>query len=135
MKGISHGFHIGHDLVSPLEPARKNIPSAGEHPEVITKYIKKECTEGRILGPFQVDDIKLRVQISRFGERTHSGQMYDGIPSDLCSIQYLKIEEVAQALVQSRLGTPMVESAYRIIPVAPADRHLSGHALAEPAIY
>ena len=60
---------------------------------------------------------------------------YDGIPSDLCSIQYLKIEEVAQALVQSRLGTPMVESAYRIIPVAPADRHLSGHALAEPAIY
>ena len=77
MKGISHGFHIGHDLVSPLEAARMNIPSAGEHPEVITKYIKKECTEGRILGPFQVDDIEPRVQISRFGERTHSGQMLD----------------------------------------------------------
>ena len=43
----------------------------------------------------------------------------DSIPSDLCSIQYLKIEEVAQALVQSGLGTPMVkidvQSAYRII--------------------
>ena len=51
LKGISRGFHIGHDLVSPLEPARRNIPSAGEHPEVITKYIKKECAEGRVSLP------------------------------------------------------------------------------------
>ena len=147
LKGISRGFHIGHDLVSPLEPARRNIPSAGEHPEVITKYIEKECAEGRVLGPFQVDDIEPRVQISRFGviPKGHTpgkwrlildlsfpegSSVNDGIPSDLCSIQYLKIEEVAQALVQSGLGTPMakidVESAYRIIPVAPADRHLLG---------
>ena len=54
----------------------------------------------------------------------------NGIPSDLCSIQYLKIVEVAQALVQSGLGTPLakidVESAYRIILAAPANRHLLG---------
>ena len=66
-KGIPHGFNIGHNRVSPLEPARRNIPSAGEHPEVIAKYIEKECAEGRILGPFQVDDIEPRVYISQFG--------------------------------------------------------------------
>ena len=92
-------------------------------------------------------DIEPRVQISRFGviPKGHTpgrwrlildlsfpegSSVNDGIPSDLCSIRYLKIEEVAQALVQSGLGTPMakidVESAYNIIPVAPADRHLLG---------
>ena len=90
-------------LVSPLEPARRNIPSAGEHPEVITKHIEKECAEGRILGPFHVDDIEPRVQISRFGviSKGHTPGKWrlildlsfpeglsvnDGIPSDLCSI-------------------------------------------------
>ena len=47
LKGICCEFHIGHDLVSPLVPVNRNIPSAEEHPEVITKYIEKECAEGR----------------------------------------------------------------------------------------
>ena len=64
LKGICRGFHIGHDLVSPLVPVKRNIPSAEEHPEVITKYIEKERAEGRILGPFHVNDIEPPVQIS-----------------------------------------------------------------------
>ena len=43
-------------------------------------------------------------------------------------IAVYSLTHVAQTLVQSGVGTPMakidVESAYRIIPMAPADRHL-----------
>ena len=111
LKGIGRGFHIGHDLVSPLEPVKRNMPSAEEHPEVITKYIEKEHAEGRILSAFHVNHIELPVQISQFevipkghtpGKLDMSfpegSSVNDGIPSDLCSIQYLKIEEVAQAI-------------------------------------
>ena len=105
---INHHTSIGHDLVSPLVPVKKkNIPSAEEHPEVITKYIEKERAKGRILAPFHVNDIEPPVQISRFGviPKGHTtgkwrlrpdlsfpegSSVNDGIPSDLYSIQYLK---------------------------------------------
>ena len=74
---------------------------------MITKYIQKEHAEGRILGPFHVNDIEPPVQISQFRviPKGHTpvkwrlildlsfpegSSVNDGIPLDLCSIKYLK---------------------------------------------
>ena len=39
--------------------------SVADHPEVIREYIANECSEGRILGPFD-PNLLPEVQISRF---------------------------------------------------------------------
>ena len=38
-EGIQWGFHIGYDYT--CSPAHSNLPSAREHPEVITKYLMR----------------------------------------------------------------------------------------------
>ena len=147
LTGMTHGFRIGFDTRSRIRPASKNIPSADQHPEVISAYIDKEKAAGTLLGPFAVDDLEPPVQISRFGvipkghtqgkwrlildlSHPEGASVNDGISPDHCSIKYLKIEEVAQALLRSGPRTAMakidIQSAYRIVPVAPADRHLLG---------
>ena len=45
---------------------RSNMHSAADHPEVIREYIANECSEARILGPFD-PNLLPEVQISRFG--------------------------------------------------------------------
>ena len=141
---------LGFDTRSPLQSARRNIPSADQHPEVISTYIEKEKAAGTVLGPFAVGDLEPPVQISRFGvipkghtlgkwrlildlSHPEGASVNDGISPDHCSIKYLKIEEVAQALLKSGPGTAIenidIQSAYRIVPVATADRHLLGMSL------
>lgn len=149
LTGVTQGFRVGFNTGARLRPAKRNIPSADQHPEVISDYIQKEKAAGRILGPFTPSDLEPSVQISRFGviPKGHTpgkwrlildlsypegASVNDGIHSENCSIKYLKIEEVAQALLNSGPGTAMakidIQSAYRIVPVAPADRHLLGMA-------
>ena len=55
LEGIEHGFRIGFDHASTLVSATRNMPSAREHPDVITAYIEAEVLEGRMLGPFSLD--------------------------------------------------------------------------------
>ena len=97
--------------------------------------------------PFSLNDIEPPVQINRFGviPKGHTPGKWrlildlcfpegesvnDGISPDDCSLRYLKIEEVAQALLKAGPITEMakidIQSAYRIVPVHPADRHLLG---------
>lgn len=38
--------------VCQLRPARRHLPLAAEHPEVVDCYVADEMAEGRILGPF-----------------------------------------------------------------------------------
>ena len=53
LQGIDHGFSIGfHETVVALRPAKRNIPSAYDHPQVVDKYLRAECEMGRVLGPF-----------------------------------------------------------------------------------
>jgi len=45
-------FVMGFDRTSPLQPSsRLNMPSAEEHPQVISEYLASECREGRVMGP------------------------------------------------------------------------------------
>ena len=147
MDGIRQGFRIGFRHTSPLQSAKRNIPSADEHPEIISDYIDKECSLGRILGPFSPNDIEPPVQVSRFGvipkghtpgkwrlildlSSPEGESVNDGIAPDDCSLRYLKIKEVATAVLKSGPRTEMakidIQNAYRIVPVHPADRYLLG---------
>ena len=66
-EGIQWGFHISYDYISQTcSPAHSNLPSAREHPEVITKYLSNEIAKGRILGPSPISSIP-NIQISRIG--------------------------------------------------------------------
>ena len=63
-EGIQWGFRTDYDYT--CSPAHSNLPSAREHPEVITKYLSNKTAKGRILGPFPISSI-LNIQISRIG--------------------------------------------------------------------
>ena len=65
-EGIQWGFCIGYDYAYTSSLAHSNLPSAREHPEVITKYLSNEIAKGRILGPFPISSIP-NIQISHVG--------------------------------------------------------------------
>ena len=56
--------------------------------------------------------------------------MNDGILSNLCSLQYVLVEQAAHLVATAGIGALMAKtdhkSAYRHIPVHPADQHLLG---------
>ena len=51
-EGIVHGFRIGFQCGSLLRSATTNMDSAQQHPKVISEYLQKELSLGRMLGPF-----------------------------------------------------------------------------------
>ncbi len=57
------GFNYRHHS---CRKVTRNMRSALEHPEEIRKYLRNECVEGRVLGPFNPQSL-LQVQVSRFG--------------------------------------------------------------------
>ena len=145
VNGLRQGFRVGFHRPSPLRSATGNMGSARLHPEVITDYLRKELTLGRLLGPFSGSLVLPNLHINRFGviPKGHntgkwrlitdlsfpSGQsVNDGIDPALCSLAYTTVDQVAE--VVTRLGTAAllakvdIESAYRLIPVHPQDRPL-----------
>ena len=145
LAGIKEGFRIGYKSRNKLRSASRNMRSALEHPQVVQKYLDAEVHAGRVLGPFDPREIK--VHTSRFGvipkkhqpgkwrlildlSHPENHSVNAGISSELCSLTYLKLDEVAEAVVTFGRGAQLakvdVASAYRIVPVNPADRHLLG---------
>lgn len=66
LQGIAEGFRVGYSYSQQLRSAKRNMPSALEHPEVVERYLGEESRAGRILGPFQPGSIP-NLHISRFG--------------------------------------------------------------------
>jgi len=108
--------------------------------------LKKELTLGRISGPYPPSTCA-RVHINRFGviPKNHQQDKWrlitdlshpsgssvnDGIPSQLCSLTYVTIDDAILSILQSGRNTMLakldVKSAFRLLPVHPADRHLLG---------
>lgn len=143
--GMEKGFHIGFNRAYDLKSAKSNMKSALLHPDVVRDYLEAERVRGTLLGPFLPADTK-GVHINRFGvlEKKQAGKwrlivdlshpakysVNNGISPELCSLTYTKVDQVAQKILELGPGTEMgkidVKSAYRIVPVHPADRHLLG---------
>ena len=115
--------------------------SASEHMEVVTQYLASEMSEGRVVGPFPPDMVP-NTHVSRFGVIPKSNKwrlivdlshpkgksVNDGIRKDLCSMSYISVDDAIQQIVTLGQGTLLakidIKSAFRLIPVHPADRHL-----------
>ena len=102
-------------------------------------YIDTEVSLNRVVGPLP-EKLAHLIQVSPCGVisqeptgevETNSGKSYnDGISRDSCSLTYFSIGDVVAEVLCLGQGTMMakvdVESAYRIVPVHPGDRHLLG---------
>jgi hypothetical protein len=116
------------------------------NPQVVQDYLEAELRRGVVLGPFIRAEVP-KVHLNRFGviPKPHQPGRWrlivdlsypegrsvnDGISSDLCSLQYVKVDDVVRQLLQLGPGALMakldVKSAYWIVPVHPQDRHLLG---------
>ena len=145
LQGIATGFKVGYDYTSTaLKSAKRNMNSASEHMEVVTQYLASEMSEGRVVGPFPPHMVP-NTHISRFGVIPKSHQpnkwrlivdlshpkgksVNDGIRKDLCSMSYISVDDAIRQIITLGQGTLLakidIKSAFRLICVHPADRHL-----------
>ena len=146
-EGIKHGFRIGYDYSNhSCNHAHGNLPGAKDHPDIISKYLSDELSKGRMLGPFPVGAIP-GIQISRIGvipKKSTPGKwrlitdlsfppgksVNDGIASDMVSLKYIKVEEIANRVALLGKGSLLakmdVQEAYRLVPIHNNDKHLLG---------
>lgn len=148
-QGLHRGFRIGFDASSPLKAASRNMSSTAEQHDIVSKYLQEEITEGRILGPFTPGELTTPIHTSPIGiiPKRHQPNKWrlivdmsspdeysinDGISTELSSLTYIKIQDIIKEILQLGPGTELakidIQSAYRIIPINPVDRHLLGMA-------
>ena len=129
--GLRTGFRVGFQYGSPLRSAAKNMASAHLHHQVISDYLQKERSLGRMLGPFPTHPLP-PLHINRFGviPKGHNTGKWrlitdlsfpdgfsvnDGIDTALCSLSYTTIDDVASIVVEkgieSLLDKVDIESA------------------------
>ena len=147
LQGISEGFRIGFSYGSNhLKPSQSNLAGAHSHPNVVEDYLQAEVSLRRVAGPF-LSSLLPNCQISRFGVILKNHQpgkwrlivdlshpkgksVNDGIPKHLCSLKYITLEDAVQQILTLGPGTLLakidIKSAFRLLPVHPADRHLLG---------
>ena len=145
LSGIQHGFRIGFNRAVKCRSASSNMFSAVENPGVVMEYLKKERSLGRIVGPIPSEAVPPEAHASPLGVIPKSSQpgkwrlivdlsspesrsVNDGIEPELCSLQYLRLDDVISRIVQVGRGAQLakldIESAYRMIPVHLGDRLL-----------
>ena len=146
LDGLRNGFKLGFNQNQTLKSAKRNKPSAYEHPSVIDEYLANEVTLGRVAGPFHTPPFPF-LHISSFGVIPKKGQpnkwrlivdlsspggasVNDGIDPNEFTLHYITVDQVIRMVSRFGKGALMakfdVESAYRNIAVHPADRYLLG---------
>ena len=145
LTGISQGFRIGYNYrTTTCKPSKRNLPGALSHPEVVDEYLQTEISLGRVVGYFSLEALPA-AHISIFGvipkgyqsDKWHliidlsfpKGQsVNDGIPKELCSLQYITIDHAINHIMSIGPGTLLgkidIKSAFRLLLVHPTDRHL-----------
>ena len=122
------------------------MSSALVHPSVVDNYLQAELNHNRIAGPFPLSQCQ-EVHISRFGviPKGHQSNKWclivdlshpsgysvnDHIPKSLCSLLYITVDDAIHNILKYGQHTFFakvdIKSAFRLIPVHPADRHLLG---------
>ena len=149
LKGLTEGFRVGFDWSQQLSSAKQNMPSVTKEPQVVQDYIKKECAAGSFIGPFSSPTLSngQNIQVSRIGiiPKGHNtgkwrlitdlsfpenASVNDGIAPERCSLEYITVDKVAAKAIAMGKGTLLakidIKSAYRLVPIHPADRQLLG---------
>ena len=145
LQSISLGFREGFDG-SGTQSAQKNLQSAVDHPTVVDNYLQNELSLGRMSGPYPPSSCP-GVHLNRFGVilKNHQQDKWqlitdlsypsgssvnDGIPSQLCSLTYITIDDAIFNILRLGKNTKLakidIKSAFRLLPVHPADRYLLG---------
>ena len=145
LQGITGGFCIGYShLLSKLKSSKRNMNSARTHATIVDDYLAEEVQAGCMTGPFPSNAIP-NAQVSCFGviPKAHQPNKWrlivdlshpkgksvnDGIPKHLCSMSYISVDDAIQKIISLGRGTLLakidIKSAFRLIPVHPADHHL-----------
>jgi len=143
-EGISSGFRIGFShSTDTLVLATRNFECVLQHPEIVSRYLAEELSHHHIAGPFNTNRIPY-AHISTFGVilKNHQPNKWrlivnlshpdrcsinDGIPKDLCSLTYIMVDMAIEQITALGRGTLLakvdIKSAFRLMPVHPADRH------------
>ena len=129
-----------------LRSSGRNHPSSLANCEVISMYIQEEVLAGRIVGPL-APCVHNWIHCSLIGlvpkgrgtgwwrmivdlSCPEGTSINDGISSDLCSLKHSLVEDALQFI--RGLGQHILlikvdlKSAYRMVPIHSADRHLFG---------
>ena len=142
---ITNGFWIGFkQQLEPLQSAKRNLSYALQHPDTVESYLTDEVSAGRVAGPFRRSLIP-HAHVSHFGvisknqqpnkwrlivDLSHptSGSINSSIPKELCSLKYITVDSAIYQIRQIGQGTLLakidIKSAFHLLPVHPADRHL-----------
>lgn len=138
VKGLREGFRIGYNAPQEqLRSAKRNIPSAYEHPEVVDKYLENESKLGRVLD-FGEAHPPHPLHVSRCGvipKKSQPGKwqlivdmsfpegasVNDGISPSYCSLRYpsiiMGIQQILAAVRGAQLSKLDIKDDYRIVPV------------------
>ena len=127
-----------------LRCSRKNLDGGIQHLEVVDEYLAEEMTLNRLVGPYVKAQLP-GIQIYRFGVIPKSHQMRkwrlivdlshpkyysvnDEISKSLCRLSYITVIDAINKFLELGPNTLMakigIKSAFRLLPVHPADRHL-----------
>ena len=149
VRGIREGFRVGFQGdPKGLKPARQNMVSVRQHPEVVQEYLARELEAGRIVEVgHSTHAAAMGIHCSPFGvipkkgkagrwrlivdlSAPDGGSVNDGISAELASLSYMSVDDVMREVLRRGRGTLMakadIKQAYRNLPVHPVDRELLG---------
>ncbi len=145
IRGVRHGFRVGHDQsTTVLKVQRGSMYKTSQHKGIVSDYLQNELRERRI---WRVEEGMECVQCSPFGVIPKKGKpgrwrlivnlsapdghsVNDGVSKELSRVTYTSVDEVAGRVVELGRGALLakadVKAAYRNVPVHPRDRWLLG---------
>ena len=144
IQDLHFGTHVGYS--GPEKPRiSRNLIWGNQHPELVSKYLTKEISLGRVAGPFDHPPLP-NLQCHPVGvvPKKHSsewGTIYhrsypegdslnDFIPKDPYAFQYVRLDDAIHILKSLGPGSFMaktdLKSAFRLIPDHPDHWHLLG---------
>ena len=146
VNGFQSGFAIGCLNVPSQTEIPNNLLSATQYPGIIESKIVKELAAGRIIGPLSSPPAINKYRVSPLGvvPKKKPGEfrmihhlsyppgysVNDHIPTELSAVKYATIQDAVSHITKCQNVVYMakvdIESAFRIIPVRPADRPLLG---------
>lgn len=141
---LQHGARVGYTGPRATRIC-KNWPSALQHQEAVTTIIHDDVRRGRKVGPFTTPPftpfvgspmgaipkkLSSTVRIIHDLSFPPGGSVNEGIPDELCSVQYMALDDAIRHVVTSGPGTLMakldLKDAYKHIVVHPDDWDLLG---------